>query len=62
MHVGNCGMGELGGCVEDVADAAVEASGAVGGHVDKLDVSVVTEDFADVVLRDILGEFFDYNL
>lgn len=62
MHVGDRGMGKGGGGVEDVADAAVEAGGAVGRHVDKFDVAVRAEDFADVVFGDILCELLNHNL
>lgn len=62
MHVGDRRMGKGGRSVEDVADAAVETSRAVGRHVDEFDVAIGAEDFPDVAFVNIFGELFDHNL
>jgi len=59
VHVCDCALGRSRVLEQNVGRAAVRHELPVHGHVDVSNATVGAEDFAQVCLVDVFGEFFD---
>lgn len=62
MHVGYRSFGVLLVYVEDVRCTAVRVELSVHWEIEISDGAVMTKDFAQVILIDVLGQLLDDNL
>lgn len=62
MHMRNGALCVCMRGIEDVCDTAIRHELFVCGHLKFRDIAIGTEDLAQMIFVDILGQFFDDNL